>query len=110
VRDDIRLQVNRVCNIFIPNVFSPFSTIGENDVFYPYASDCAKQVAFMEVFDRWGEMVFHKINFPLNDPSSAWDGTLNGKQLEAAVYTYRIEIILADGRLERFFGDVTLMR
>lgn len=110
VRDDIRLQVNRVCNIFIPNVFSPFSTVGENDVFYPYASDCAKQVAFMEVFDRWGEMVFHKINFPLNDPSSAWDGTLNGKQLEAAVYTYRIEIILADGRLERFFGDVTLMR
>jgi gliding motility-associated-like protein len=110
VRDDIRLQVNRECNIFIPNVFSPFSTFGNNDVFYPYASDCAKQVAFMEIFDRWGEMVFHKINFPLNDPSNAWDGTLNGKQLEAAVYTYRIEIILADGRLERFFGDVTLLR
>jgi gliding motility-associated-like protein len=110
VRDDIRIQVNRACNIFIPNVFSPFSTVGNNDVFYPYASDCAKQVAFMEIFDRWGEMVFHKINFPLNDPSNAWDGTLNGKQLEAAVYTYRIEITLADGRLERFFGDVTLIR
>jgi gliding motility-associated-like protein len=110
VRDDIKLQVDRVCNIFIPNAFSPFSTVGDNDVFYPYASDCAKQVAFMEVFDRWGEMVFHKINFPLNDPSNAWDGTFNGKQLESAVYTYRIEIILADGRLERFFGDVTLMR
>jgi gliding motility-associated-like protein len=110
VRDDIRILINRECNIFIPNVFSPYSTVGNNDVFYPYASDCAKQVAFMEIFDRWGEMVFHKINFPLNDPSNAWDGTFNGKQLEAAVYTYRIEIILADGRLERFFGDVTLIR
>jgi gliding motility-associated-like protein len=110
VRDDIRLLVNRECNIFIPNVFSPFSTIGNNDVFYPYASDCAKQVAFMEIYDRWGEMVFHKINFPLNDPSNGWDGTFNGKQLEAAVYAYRIEIVLADGRLERFFGDVTLIR
>ncbi len=110
VRDDIRVLINRTCNIFIPNVFSPFSSVGENDVFYPYASDCAKQVAFMEIYDRWGELVFHKINFPLNDPSSAWDGTFNGKQLEAAVYAYRIEILLADGRLERFLGDVTLMR
>jgi gliding motility-associated-like protein len=110
VQDDIKILVNRVCNIFIPNVFSPFSTLGDNDAFYPFGSDCAKQVAFMEVFDRWGEMVFHKINFPLNDPLSGWDGTLNGKPLEAAVYAYRIEIILADGRLERFLGDITLIR
>jgi gliding motility-associated-like protein len=110
IRDDIRLLVNRECNIFIPNVFSPFSTVGDNDVFYPFASDCAKQVTFMEIYDRWGEMVFHKINFPLNDPSNGWDGAFNGKQLEAAVYAYRIEILLADGRSERFFGDVTLIR
>jgi gliding motility-associated-like protein len=110
VRDDIRVLINRDCNIFIPNVFSPLSTIGNNDVFHPFGSDCAKQVAFMEIYDRWGEMVFHKINFPLNDPSNAWDGTFNGKQLDAAVYAYRIEILLADGRIERFFGDVTLIR
>jgi Pregnancy-associated plasma protein-A/CHU_C Type IX secretion signal domain/PQQ-like domain/SprB repeat len=110
VKDDIRLLVNKTCNIFIPNVFSPFSTVGSNDVFYPFASDCAKQVLLMEVYDRWGEKVFYKVNFPLNDPFNAWDGTFNGKQLEAAVYTYRIEILLADGRLERFFGDVTLIR
>jgi hypothetical protein len=46
----------------------------------------------------------------MNDPSNGWNGTLNGKELEAAVNTYSIETLLADGRLERFLGNLTLMK
>lgn len=98
------------CNIFIPNAFSPTTTQNINDVFYPYGSDCATSVAIMQIYDRWGELIFSKTNFPLNDESSGWDGTFKGKQLTPDVFVYRIDILMADGRIERFKGDVTIMR
>jgi gliding motility-associated-like protein len=64
----------------------------------------------MQIFDRWGEMLFTKSDFPLNNESLGWNGTFKGKQLPPDVYVYRIDIILTDGRLERFAGDVTIMR
>ena len=98
------------CQIFIPNAFSPFTTEKVNDVFYPYGSDCAKSVAIMQIFDRWGELIFSKTNFPLNDESSGWNGTFKNKQLTPDVYVYRIDILLSDGSIERFAGDISIMR
>jgi gliding motility-associated-like protein len=98
------------CNIYIPNTFSPFSSQGVNDVFFPYGSDCAKSVAIMQIFDRWGELVFTKSDFPLSNESVGWNGTFKGQQLPPDVYVYRIDILLVDGRIERFAGDVTIVR
>jgi gliding motility-associated-like protein len=64
----------------------------------------------MQIFDRWGEQVFQKTNFPLNDAASGWDGTFRGQELNSNVFTYRIDIQLIDGRVKRFSGDVTLLR
>jgi gliding motility-associated-like protein len=108
--EKLRIEVNKACKIFIPNVFSPFGSIGANDVFYPFGDICADRVVVMQIFDRWGEQVFQKTNFPLNDATSGWDGTFRGKELNPNVFTYRIDIQLIDGRVERFAGDVTLLR
>ena len=102
-------QTNCVCNIFVPNAFSPFSSQGVNDVFYPYGGDCAKEVLLFQIYDRWGELIFNKKNLPLNDVASGWNGTFNGRELNPAVYVYLIDIQLIDGSIRRFVGDVMLV-
>jgi gliding motility-associated-like protein len=64
----------------------------------------------MQIFDRWGELVFTKSDFPLSNESVGWNGTFKGQQLPPDVYVYRIDILLVDGRIERFAGDVTIVR
>lgn len=98
------------CNLFIPNAFSPFSSLGVNDIFYPYGDTCAKEVLFLSIYDRWGELVFTKTNFPLNDATSGWNGTFKGRELQPAVYTYVTAIKLSDGSVRQLAGDVTLVR
>jgi gliding motility-associated-like protein len=108
--DKLLIEVKSGCAVFIPNVFSPFGSLGANDVFYPFGGNCAQNVTIMQIYNRWGELVFEKINFPLNDAASGWDGRYKGQELEPAVFTYRLDIQLIDGRIERFSGDVTLLR
>jgi hypothetical protein len=33
----------------------------------------------LRVFNRWGEMVFERLNFNPNDASAGWDGKYKGK-------------------------------
>jgi gliding motility-associated-like protein len=110
----LRLSLSRSndcnCPIFIPNAFSPFTTPKVNDFFYPFGGECAKNVVIMQIFDRWGGLVFSKTNFLLNDESLGWDGSFQGKQLPPDVYTYWTDILLFDGTVQRLVGDVTIMR
>jgi hypothetical protein len=64
----------------------------------------------MEIFDRWGNMVFAARNFPPNDPAFAWDGKRGGVTLNPAVFAYRVVARFKDGRREVRNGDVTLVR
>ena len=94
--------------IFIPNTFTPNGD-GQNDVFYPRGSGVRKVKAF-RVYNRWGELLFEKNNFTINDVSKAWDGTFNGGGARPDVYVWLLDAECDTG--EPFFmkGDVTLIR
>jgi gliding motility-associated-like protein len=106
-----RITVNVFCNngnIFIPNTFSP-NNDGSNDVFFPRGKGIAG-VKSLQIFNRWGNLVFQKTNFAINDPGAGWDGTFNGKPQEANVFVYQIEVICETGEVFSFKGDVALIR
>lgn len=94
------------CPIYAPNIFSP-NDDGQNDnwqVFLP----CAWQQFRLEVFDRWGNLVF-----VASDPEQRWDGSWHGKKVAPGVYTWRLEWVGERfGKPERFRegGDVTVVR
>lgn len=99
------------CNgdsVFIPNTFTPNGD-GLNDVFYPRGKGIA-YISSMRIFNRWGEMVFERINFPLNDEQSGWDGRYKGKQLPPDVYMYTVQTRCASGEPLVWKGDVTIIR
>ncbi|MBR9920207.1 MAG: hypothetical protein GYB31_05150 [Bacteroidetes bacterium] len=106
----VLLVVDRSAGIYIPNAFSP-DTDGNNDVFMIFAKDnTVKEVQSFLVFSRWGETVFEYSNFQPNDPAFGWDGNHRGEPLNPAVFAWYAIIEMADGRIELFEGDVTLVR
>ena len=58
----------------------------------------------LQVFDRWGELMFETTN-----PSDAWDGKYKGKQLDPAAFVYVLDIQLIgeqeSPRWEILFSD-----
>jgi gliding motility-associated-like protein len=109
VRDFVYVEVDRERRIFIPNAFSPNGD-GVNDFFYVFAGDGVEEVESLQIFQRFGDLVYQRENFDPNDPSAAWDGTHRGKMLNPAVFVYKAVIRFKDGRSEEFVGDVTLVR
>ena len=48
--------------------------------------------------------------FQPNDPSYGWDGVFNGQICDPGVFIYFAEIIMKDGRIEKFKGDLTISK
>ncbi|HJW30962.1 MAG TPA: gliding motility-associated C-terminal domain-containing protein, partial [Saprospiraceae bacterium] len=96
-------------DVYIPNVFSPNGD-GLNDQFTLYTDSELKEIAKMEVYDRWGDLIFRKEHFQPNDPAQGWDGTFKGDRLNPGVYVYHIEIIYGDGLRDDLAGDITIVR
>ena len=99
--------------IKIPNAFTP-STSGPNsghedlnftnDVFLPIMEGVEEFT--MQVFDRWGTLVFES-----RDKNVGWNGyDRNGRLMPAGVYVYKLVMRLGDGQRTTKVGDVTLIR
>ncbi len=71
------------CQAYLPNSFSPNGD-GINDALQ-LLTDCELQFFEMEVYDRWGSLVFST-----TDVRQAWDGTANGELLETGVYLWTV--------------------
>lgn len=108
--DDITLRVRKNRGIFIPNVFTPFSSSGYNDIFHIFSDGkSVKNINKFQVFDRWGESVFEDYNFLPDDPAHGWDGYLRGEPMNPAVFVYFAEVEFIDGEVIIFKGGVTLV-
>jgi gliding motility-associated-like protein len=108
-QDSVRVTVDLLRPIFIPNVFSPNGD-GANDYFTAYAGPAAVSIQVMRVFDRWGGLMFETRNQGLGDDAAGWDGTYRGRPVNPGVYVYMIEILFADGVVGLYKGDVTVLR
>ncbi len=109
VQGQVYVSVTDPYIIYRPNVFMPGSTLNEH--FTIYTSDVqANQIRNLSIYDRWGESVFQKTNFPANVPALGWDGSVRGKPCSPGVYIYYLEVEWEDGRVSIYKGDVTLLR
>jgi gliding motility-associated-like protein len=107
--DSVTVHVR--CNgslVFIPNSFTPNGD-GRNDYFFP-RGEGIERMNFFRVFNRWGELVFERMNVALNDERSGWDGTYKGKVLPPDVYVYTMQSTCLSGDVLEWKGDITLMK
>lgn len=108
-RDKLNLNIEKNTAIYIPNVFSPNGD-GNNDFFYVQQTGFIERIFLMEIYDRWGEIVFSNKEFLPDDPVSGWNGKWDSEELNPAVFVYRIIVEFTDGSLTEYTGDVTLVR
>ncbi len=106
---EISFLVVRERDVYIPNIFSPNGD-DLNDYFTLFTDADLKEISLMEIYTRWGELVFRKTHFQPNDPTQGWDGRFRETTLNPGVYVYRIEIEYGDGLKENLAGDVTIVR
>lgn len=99
------IKISKGCYIDIPNAFTPNGD-GINDYFFPRQFLSKDVSAFqMQVFNRWGQMIFMTNN--LN--GRGWDGKFNGVEQSQGVYIYIITAEIS-GHLEYYKGNVTLLK
>jgi gliding motility-associated-like protein len=105
-----RIQITVLCgkgNLYIPNTFSPNGD-GSNDFFYPRGTGL-ERVKFLRIFNRWGEVVFEKKDFPVNTAGAGWDGRFKGQAPKADVYIFQAEVFCENGELLRLNGNIALI-
>jgi gliding motility-associated-like protein len=90
--------------IYVPNAFTPNGD-GINDIFY--AKGYYLDKFEMNIFDRWGELVFTS-----NDIHKGWDGNVKGKGVvsENTVYVWKITTVDTQKRRKELTGHVTLIK
>ena len=107
--DSIFIEVRKIREAFIPNVFSPNGD-GVNDFFTAYGNDnLLKNIEQLLIFDRWGQQVYEKTNFLPNLPIEGWDGRSVKGELGTGVYVYLFKLRFVDDVVVNFTGDILLL-
>jgi gliding motility-associated-like protein len=107
--DDISITLR--CSpddVFIPNTFTPNGD-GTNDLFYPRGRG-VRTVEFLRIYNRWGEMVYERKGFALNDRTAAWDGTYKGERLASGVFVYTTRMICENNEVIELKGSIMIAR
>jgi len=86
-----------------PNVFSPGSTEGVNDIWKVSYKSLVEFHCW--IFNRWGTCVCE-----FTDPGQGWDGTYKGRLVDTGVYYYVVTALGSDGVKYKRRGDITIMR
>jgi gliding motility-associated-like protein len=101
VSDSLFIRVTKGApRVYVPTGFSPNGD-DLNDQWVPGLGPEVDRVSQVEVFDRWGGLVWI-----YGGDGVWWDGGASA----AGTYVFRMSVVLIDGREEVFSGQVVLVR
>lgn len=106
---EVLVKIRLADEVYIPNIFSP-NADGFNDYFTAFSIHSPGKIQELNVYDRWGTLVFTGDETSLNNEEKGWDGSFNGRPLPAGAYVYQATINNGGGKMESRHGSVTLVR
>lgn len=101
--DDILIKIYKGPDIYVPSGFTP-NNDGLNDLLKAIPVGI-KEFRYFRVYDRWGQMIFSTRN-----PSTGWDGKINGTEQPTSTFIWIAEAIDYKGNLVSRKGVVTIVR
>ncbi|MEI7471140.1 MAG: PKD domain-containing protein [Chitinophagaceae bacterium] len=93
--------------VFVPNAFTPDGD-RVNDILMVRGKGIF--VNYFRIFNRWGELVFEKNNFPPNEMQFGWDGKIRGVLAPPDVFVYTVEVICDNNMKYTLKGNTTLLK
>jgi hypothetical protein len=95
-------------NFYAPNVIAPDSEPG-NATFTLFTREPVR-VLKLQVYDRWGNVLFARTEFMTNHLPDGWDGSFRGQPVQPGVYVWWAEVEVLPGKTALLKGDVTVLR
>jgi gliding motility-associated-like protein len=95
-------------NIYIPNVISKHPD-SPNGNFLVFSNDQSTMVTSIQIYDRWGTLLFEKEDKELTDTDLQWDGTFRDKIVPVGVYVYVVDLLFSNGEERQIIGDITVL-
>lgn len=102
--DSVTVDVKRDVRVYFPTAISPNGD-GQNDAFRPYFGPGVRSVRLLQVFDRWGGLLFEG-----QGEGAEWNGMQAGVAAGAGNYLFSARLELLDGRTENFTGSFILLK
>ena len=109
MEEEVEEMEEEVMEISIPNAFTPNGD-GFNDGFTVLGGAPEDRITSLQIFTRWGNLVFEANNIPLGNDELGWNGDYQGERLQPDVFIYRAVVAKADGEVADFTGDIMLIR
>lgn len=105
------LKVQEEYTFYAPTGFSPNGD-GLNDYFYIIAHSIIDEDFLIEVYDRWGEVIWSSRTFYREtEQSDQWDGSVNGGEIApVGSYTWRVLFRDSHYRLHEETGVINIIR
>ena len=94
---------------YVPNVFTP-NRDGVNDVFRPEFHPDFHGLYDLEVYSRWGELIFGEYAISSEQKSRGWNGIFHGEKMNPGVFAYLLTLHHKDGSTTVEAGNLTLIR
>ncbi len=106
---DDTLFIEDYFTVFIPNAFSPNNLDGINDRFKPVTT--FSKHYDMNIYDRWGQLIYTETCDDRWFNCKGWDGTYNGEPVQEDAYIYLITLHEEDNS-NRYYhrGTVIVIR
>ena len=104
-----RVEVNKNASLFIPDIFSPNGD-KVNDKFQPFSGKGITAIETIQIFDRWGSLVFEGNACTTNPSACVWDGYFKGSLQVQGTYTYFVVLRYLDDTEALVKGSVFLAR
>lgn len=104
-----RIYIAARQDIYVPNVFSPNGD-NINDFFNLFSDRSVEQIDQLQIFDRWGNLVYIGRDITSNSQRGGWDGTFNGQKCLPGTYVYLFLFRDKLNQPHKLSGNVTLLR
>lgn len=106
----VSIAVDCANAIHLPMAFSP-NADNLNDALTAHFSFPSLTVAQFVVYDRWGGVLYSRVNFALANGESIWNGQVNsGSTAPAGTYPYTLDCQFSDGTQMTYRQSVSLMK
>ncbi|MBK9042312.1 MAG: hypothetical protein IPN97_03645 [Saprospiraceae bacterium] len=117
---EVTIRVNKNYNLAYPNVIKIKNAIDPaNGYFNVFGNRSVKYVEYLEIYDRWGNLVYKgydsRLNlqgvntFEFNKTLEGWNGIFNGKEVDQGVYAWLARVRYIDEHVATFSGDLTVL-
>lgn len=108
--DSVIVTVIPTRKVYVPNVFAPEGN-DVNQRFTIFGGEPnVQRILQLQIFDRWGNLLFEQTDFPPNSLTHGWDGASPNGNLQNGTYIYVAKVLFLDEQIRDYSGEVLLLK